>query len=175
MSEIFINLADPITDNTEIVNDTINFKGAPTINFILSGINEDATQALTLELNYGDGSKRLFNQKDIVFNYKEKSIFNEVLYGKLGGTIMDTYNHTYVPDENTFSTSLTAQFLIYFNNGFYANIFQPITLIRESYYDDIQKLGILNTQMVGLSTSNTVANLQSKFNERTYITYLDNS
>lgn len=175
MNEIFINLADTITDNQEIINDSINFKGAPTVNFILSGINEEVSKALTVDINFGDGTERVFNQKDIVFNYKKRSIFNEVLYGKVGGTIMDTYNHTYVPSADTFSTSLTAQFLIYFNNGYYANIFQPITLIKESYYDDIEKLGILNTQMVGLSTSNTVANLQSKFNDRTYITYLDNS
>jgi len=175
MSEIFINLTGALTANETIVKEPINFKGAPTVNFILSGVNEEASQALSLDINFGDGTERVFSQKDIVFNYKEESIFNEVLYGKVGGTIMDTYKHTYVPAESTFTTNLTAQFLIYFNNGFHANIFQPISLISESYYDDIKKLGILNTQMVGLSTSDTVANLQSKFNDRTYITYLDNS
>ena len=55
-----------------------------------------------------------------------------------------------------------------------ANIKQPIQLIKESYYDNIQKLGITSTQMTGASGSNTVANLQSKFNDSTYITFLNN-
>ena len=97
-----------------------------------------------------------------------------MLYGKVGGTILDNYKHTYVPSTSSFFTNLTAQFIIHFNNGFYANIKQPIQLIKESYYDNIQKLGITSTQMTGASGSNTVANLQSKFNDSTYITFLNN-
>jgi len=92
----------------------------------------------------------------------------------LGGTILDSYEHTYIPSISTFATSLTAQFLIHYNNGFYASILQPIKLVRESYYDNIQKLGIQSTQMTGASGSNTDANLESKFDRRTYITYLNN-
>tara|TARA_R110000765_G_scaffold20710_3_gene53557 strand:+ start:1735 stop:2262 length:528 start_codon:yes stop_codon:yes gene_type:complete len=175
MSNIYITLEQNLTANEVIRKEPINFKGAPSVTFVLTGITEESNAALTLDVNYGDGTSNVFSQKDLVFNYKTNSIFNEMLYGKVGGTIMNTYDHTYVPSTSSFFTNLTAQFLIYFNNGLYANIFQPITLIRESYYDDIEKLGILNTQMVGLSTSNTVANLQSKFNKRSYITYLDNS
>ena len=136
MSNIYITLEQNLTANEVIRKEPINFKGAPSVTFVLTGITEESNAALTLDVNYGDGTSNVFSQKDLVFNYKTNSIFNEMLYGK---------------------------------------IFQPITLIRESYYDDIEKLGILNTQMVGLSTSNTVANLQSKFNKRSYITYLDNS
>ena len=57
--------------------------------------------------------------------------------------------------------------------AFSPNLIQPIKLIRESYYDSIQKLGILNTQMIGASASNTIANLQSKFNKRTYTTFFN--
>ncbi len=96
-----------------------------------------------------------------------------MLYVKVGGTRLNQYNHTYVPNLTSYYTSVNAQFLIYFNNGYYANITQPIKLIRESYHDDIQKLGIVNTQMTGLSASNTVANLQSKFNRRSYVTFFD--
>ncbi|MDH3930431.1 MAG: hypothetical protein OEV22_21080, partial [Deltaproteobacteria bacterium] len=88
MSNIFINL--PVTEeNTTVLKDEILFKGAPSINFILSGIDESTNAALTLDINWGDGSDTDFSQKDIVFNYKEESIFNEMLYGKVGGTILD--------------------------------------------------------------------------------------
>ena len=173
MSNIFINQSS-VTESLSVLKDEVVFKSDPTINFVLTGIDESANQALTLDINWGDGTDINFNQKDLVFNYKKESIFNEMLYGKLGGTILDSYEHTYVPSISTFATSLTAQFLIHYNNGFYASILQPIKLVRESYYDNIQKLGIQSTQMTGASGSNTVANLESKFDKRTYITYLNN-
>tara|TARA_R110000765_G_scaffold167887_2_gene273001 strand:- start:2178 stop:2699 length:522 start_codon:yes stop_codon:yes gene_type:complete len=173
MSNIFINLSST-TSNIDVVKEEIQFKGSPSICCVLSGIDEAASAALTLDINWGDGTSTEYSQRDIVFNYKEKSIFNEMLYGKVGGTILDSYEHTYVPSTNSFFTNLTAQFLVHFNNGFYANIKQPIKLFRESYYDNIQKLGITSTQMTGASGSNTVANLQSKFNDNTYITFLNN-
>jgi len=173
MGNIFINLS-ATEENRTVLKDEITFKGAPSINFILSGIDESVNAALTLDINWGDGSATDYNQKDIVFNYKEESIFNEMLYGKVGGTILSEYEHTYVPSTSSFFTNLTAQFVAHFNNGFYANVKQPIKLVRESYYDNIQKLGITSTQMTGASGSNTVANLQSKFNNSTYITFLNN-
>ena len=173
MSNIFITLSAN-TENRTVLKDEITFKSDPTINFVLTGIDEVANQALTLDVNWGDGSDTNFNQKDLVFNYKKESIFNEMLYGKVGGTILDSYEHTYVPSTSSFATSLTAQFLIHYNNGFYADILQPIKLVRESYYDNIQKLGIQSTQMTGVSGSNTVANLESRFDKRTYVTYLNN-
>ena len=172
MSNIYINLS-ATTENTDVLKDEITFKSDPTITFVLTGIDEAANQALTLDINWGDGSDTNFNQKDLVFNYKKESIFNEMLYGKVGGTILDRYEHTYVPSTSAFTTSLTAQFLIHYNNGHHANIFQPIKLISESYYDNIKKLGIKSTQMTGASGSNTVVNLQSKHDEHTFVTYLN--
>lgn len=174
MSNILnLSATSPLTASYAETLPVVNFKGAPSITFILTGIGEVSSQALSLDINWGDDSHIEYYQRDIVFNYREKSIFDEVLYGKVGGTILNNYTHTYVPGVSSFFSNLTAQFLIYFSNGFYANLKQPIKLIRESYYDSIQKLGILNTQMVGTSASNTIANLQSKFNKRTYTTFFD--
>ena len=173
MSNIYISLTSTEYD-IDVWKPEITFKGDPTINFVLTGIEEATNSALTLNINWGDSSDIEYLQKDIVFNYKENSIFTEMLHGKAGGTILDNYTHTYTPSTGSFATSLTAQFLVQFNNGFYANVFQPIKLLRESYYDNIQKLGITSTQMTGASGSNTVANLQSKFSNETYVTYLKN-
>lgn len=173
MSTIYINLSST-EENRTVLGSEIIFKGAPTINFVLTGIDEANSSALTLDINWGDSSTIKYFQKDIVFNYRKESIFNEILYGKIGGTILDQYTHTYVPSTSTVFTNLTAQFLIHFNNGFYANVYQPIKLVKESYYDNIQKLGIQSTQMASVSSSNTIANLQSKFTNTTYVTFLNN-
>lgn len=171
MNTIYVNLSS-IYENQTIKKEINNIKGNSTIQFILTGINEEVNDALSLELNWGDSSNIESYKKDLVFNYKEKSIFDEILYGKLGGSVMTQYKHTYTPNLSANFTSLTAQLLIYYSNGVYADLYFPITLISESYYDNIKKFSINNTQMNSLSTSNTIANLESKYTKQTYITYL---
>jgi len=177
MSNIFIKL--PALSGTALQSsisatlEEVTFKGAPSIMFVLTGIDESKSKALTLDINWGDNSNIEYYQRDVVYDYREQSILNEVLYGKIGGSVLEEYEHTYTPTLSTQVTSLSVQFLIYFNDGFFANIFQPIRLLKESYYDSIEKLGILNTQMIGTSASNTIANLQSRFNKRTYTTFFD--
>jgi hypothetical protein len=161
-----------ITEDTSLVLDEIIAKGTYTIQFILTGIQETVVSALDLDLDWGDGSKTEYYSKELVYDYKENSIFTEMLYGKLGGTILSTRNHTYTPNSSSFFTNLTAQFLIFFSNGYSAHVYQPIKLVHESYYDNIKQLSIINTQVHHL-TSNTVANFQSKYNKQTYITLLE--
>ena len=61
MSNIYINLS-ATTANTDVLKDEITFKSDPTITFVLTGIDEAANQALTLDINWGDGSDISFNQ-----------------------------------------------------------------------------------------------------------------
>jgi len=58
MSTIFINLSS-ITENTNVSKEEILFKGAPTINFVLTGVSEATNSALTWDINWGD--QALFN------------------------------------------------------------------------------------------------------------------
>jgi len=170
MNNLYFNLSS-ITENTTIKRDEVVFKGRPTIQYVLTGIDEESNKALSLELTWGDGSMVEYYSKDVFFNYREDSIFNEMLYNKPGGSVCYTYNHTYNPPISTTSTSLTSQLIIYFNNGTYVNFYQPIKLVKESYYDEIQEFSILNTQIQSTS-SLTVANLESK-NSKTFITILE--
>lgn len=93
MNTIYVNLSS-IYENQTIKKEINNIKGNSTIQFILTGINEEVNDALSLELNWGDSSNIESYKKDLVFNYKEKSIFDEILYGKLGGSVMTQYKHT---------------------------------------------------------------------------------
>ena len=170
MNNIYFNLSS-ITENTSITREEAILKGSPTIQYVLTGINEEANKALSLELDWGDGSEIEYYSKDIIFNYREESIFDEIIYNKPGGSICYTYNHTYDPPVATTTTSLTSQLIIYFNNGPYVIFYQPIKLVKESYYDGIKEFSILNTQIQSTS-SLTVANLEGK-NSKTFITLLE--
>tara|TARA_R110002096_G_scaffold411495_2_gene611634 strand:- start:284 stop:802 length:519 start_codon:yes stop_codon:yes gene_type:complete len=170
MNTVYVNLSS-IYSNTTLKNEELYLKGDSTLQFVLTGVNEEVNDAISLEINWGDSTIENY-KKDLVYNYKEKTIFNELIYGKLGGSVMTDYNHTLTLNPSSNFTSLTAQLLIYYSNGVYADVYYPLTLVSESYYDNIKKFAINNTQMNSLSTSNTIANLQSKFNKQTYITYL---
>jgi len=168
---LYFNLSS-ITQSTSTVNTVVTLKGISNIQFILTGIAEDYYKAMSIDINWGDYSPTEYYGVDLVKDYKNTSIFDEILYGKVGGSIMTSYNHTYKLPVSTFGIHLTAQCLVYFNNGNYASFFQPITLIKESYYDDIKQLNILNTQIQRVS-STTFVNLESKFNKQTYIALLN--
>ena len=170
MNTVYVNLSSIYSNNT-LKNEELYLKGDSTLQFVLTGVNEEVNDVISLEINWGDSTIENY-KKDLVYNYKEKTIFNELIYGKLGGSVMTNYNHTLTLNPSSNFTSLTAQLLIYYSNGVYADVYYPLTLISESYYDNIKKFAINNTQMNSLSTSNTIANLQSKFNKQTYITYL---
>ena len=170
MNTVYVHLSSIYSNNT-LKKEELYLKGDSTLQFILTGVNEEVNDAISLEINWGDSTIENY-KKDLVYNYKEKTIFNELIYGKLGGSVMTDYNHEFSLEPSSNFTSLTAQLLIYYSNGVYADIYYPITLVSESYYDNIKKFAINNTQMNSLSTSNTIANLQSKFNKQTYITYL---
>ena len=170
MNTIYLNLSS-IYSNTTLTQNNLYLKGDSTLQFILTGVSEEVNDVISLEINWGDSTIENY-KRDLVYNYKEKSIFTEILYGKLGGSVMTDYNHTLSLNPSSNFTALTAQLLIYYSNGVYADIYLPLTLVSESYYDNIKKFAINNTQMNSLSSSNTIANLQSKFNKQTYITYL---
>tara|TARA_R110001592_G_scaffold109811_1_gene305759 strand:+ start:976 stop:1497 length:522 start_codon:yes stop_codon:yes gene_type:complete len=166
-----INLPD-ISENTSTKQSELIAKSDYTFQFVLTGIQEAQARALTLDIDWGDGSEVEYYSKDVIYDYKKDSIFDEILYGKLGGSILTVYNYDYSPTPSSFFTNLTAQLLITFSDGYYVNVYQPIKLVHESYYDNIKQLSVVNTQIHSL-TSDTVANLQSKYNKQTYITLLE--
>jgi hypothetical protein len=170
MSSVYFNLST-ITENTVVKNNEAIYKGSPSLQFVLTGIDESFNKALSLELNWGDSTPTEYYSKDIIFNYRDQSIFNELLYNKPGGTICFTYNHRYDPPITATVVTLTAQMVVYFSTGVYARFFQPIKLVKESYYDSVKEFSILNTQIATIS-SNTIANLESKDN-RTFIAILN--
>ena len=148
MNTVYVNLSSIYSNNT-LKNEELYLKGDSTLQFVLTGVNEEVNDVISLEINWGDSTIENY-KKDLVYNYKEKTIFNELIYGKLGGSVMTNYNHTLTLNPSSNFTSLTAQLLIYYSNGVYADIYYPLTLVSESYYDNIKKFAINNTQMNSL-------------------------
>jgi hypothetical protein len=168
---IYYNLSSTTGDRQSILP-VVSVKGKTTITFVLTGIDESRNYANYLTINYGDSTDTINVQKDLVYDYKNKSIFNEVLFDKPGGTIMSTYENIYSNETSNFNSPLTAQFLITFRDGSKTIFIQPLNIYNASYYDEIGELSITNSQISPISTNNTFINLEGKLNKQTYISIL---
>lgn len=150
-----------IPTNLIIEAPPITIKGATTLNLSLTGIPEQDYRVDLLTINWGDGSSTETYKRDIFRNYRTSSIFNEVLYGKLGGSILGVYNHDYINQTSSYNTPYTLNIVIQKNNGRYINIQQPISSFWGSYYDDINDLSILDAQVLPLTGNNSFLSLES--------------
>jgi len=156
--------------NKTIYLDTVEYKGESSVFLDLVGINEDIAPAFNIAIDWGDGSDVEYYNRDLIFSYRTSSIFNEIEIGKGGGSILTLYNHTY-ESADTHILELSAQLLIGYEDGSYLKLVQPLTLIQESYYDNIKEFQLLDS-VVHDDTLRTVLTLQSKYNDRTYLVSL---
>ena len=164
-NKIDIALSTP-APNTTIYSDTFTYKGTAMLELALGNISETNSKALVVTIDWGDGSNREIYKRRIVNDYTTTSIFSEVLEGRFSGSVLGSYEHTYAP-ASTHVNNLSAQVLISFEDGSYTKFVQPISLVHESYYDDIKEFQI---NSVGIHDNSlfSIVNLQSKYNKQTW-------
>ena len=146
--------------NIALTATPIVLKGATTLVLSLTGVSEEDFKVDILTINWGDGSLTETYKRDIFFNYRTSSIFNEVLYGKLGGSVLSVYNHDYINQTSNYSVPYTLNIVIQKNNGKYISIQQPISSYWGSYYDDLNDLTILDTQILPLTSNSSFISLE---------------
>lgn len=159
--------------NSIITREPLLIKGATTITFSFTGVNEQDYKVDTLYISWGDGAPIETYKRDLFFNYKTQSIFNEVLYGRLGGSILNAYSHEFYNETILYGAEYSAKILLNKSNGTYAYIIQPITVYWDSYYDDVKKVSLLNSQVIPLSTNYTFVNIETKYDRSTIPCVLD--
>ena len=159
---VFINLSSIST--LTYYNTPVIVKGRNTLNFILTGVKEDGNSVLFMDINWGDGTEVVTIKKEPVYDYRNNSIINEVLYGTRGGSVCSNQSHVYSNELSTYGMMLTASFTFYYTNSCIATIRQPLNIYWASFYDDIKELVAINSQVLPLSTNNTFINLESMQN-----------
>lgn len=164
MKNVNINL-DLYTNSNRVISlAPVNIKGQSTVNFILTGVDESTSDVIFLDINWGDSTEVISHRRDTVYDYKNQSILNEVLYGKIGGSLCTFYSHPYFNNTKYNIVQYDLSFTFYYDNGIIATINQPLRIHWGSFYDEIKELVAINTQIVPLSTNYTFVNLESKEN-----------
>lgn len=144
-------------------------KGASKVIFDFSNMIGPESRASKITIDWGDGTPTLQKGKGVIFDYRRDSIFDEVLYGAIGGTVLTSYSHEYFNDSQYYGKDFFAKILITWEDGTFTYIVQPITVFWDSFYDDVQELSLLSTQVLPLSTNDTFINFESKYDKATLI------
>lgn len=160
--------------NTSFELTPVDVKGVTSINMLLTSIPETDSRVTSVAINWGDGSETSTHTREVFFNYKVNSIFDEVLLGKLGGSLTTAYNHVFANTSSSYGIQLSAQVFLNWENGWYTRIVQPLNIYWGSFYDDVQDLRILNTQIVAVSSNNTFINFESVYDKATLIGVIQN-
>ena len=159
---IFINLSAISTSTT--FNQPFIVKGHSTVNFVLTGVSEGGNNVLFLDINWGDGTDSITLKKNPVYDYRNMSIIDEIMYGKQGGSVCTMQSHVYSNESTTYGLGLTASFTFYYSNSCIATVKQPIKLYWASFYDEIKEIVAINTQVLPVSTNNTFVNFEGTQN-----------
>jgi hypothetical protein len=144
-------------------------KGASSVSFDFSNMIGPESRASKITIDWGDGSPVLAKGKDVVFDYRRDSIFDEVLYGAIGGTVLTSYSHEYFNDSQYYGKDFFAKILITWEDGTFTYIVQPITVFWDSFYDDVQEFSLLSTQILPVSTNETFISFESKYDRASLI------
>jgi hypothetical protein len=133
----------------------VTLKGNTHVEFDLTLLDESIYRVNIIKFQFGDGSEVETFVRPVVYNYKTQPITNEILYNKVG-SICVPYTHVFTPSQTTYFQRLTCQCICYFNNMKFMTFNVPIRIAQNSFYDEVDELRIINTQLIPDSTSSTI-------------------
>lgn len=174
MRDLTVNVSVSSFETGDTVTlSAVTIRTKTNITYVLSDVVETDSEALYLDINWGDGTPIERYTRPVFVDYKTSNIIDEIVYNKPLSSILTSKNHTYYNNSTSFNASVIMQMLITYKDNSILKIEQPIQIFQASYYDDIGELDILSAQIIPLSTNNTFINLESKLSKHTYVVALD--
>jgi hypothetical protein len=158
--------------DTTVSIDKYTTKGATTVNISLQNISELLYKVNSAEIDWGDGSIETA-KRELFFNYKTQSIFDEIIYGNLNGSVLKTYSHVYSNNFDKYEVIYKIYVKLTRTNGKMLSYYIPLGVTWGSYYDDIKNLAIINSQITPDSKNTTFVNLESVYDKTILPSKLD--
>jgi hypothetical protein len=153
---IYLSTASPGGQQSQTINSSeTTLKGNTDVVFDLTGVDESIYRVNIIKFSFGDGSEIETFTRPVVYNYKTQSIITELLYNKVG-SICIPYTHHFTPSQSTYYTRLTCQCVCYYNNMKYVVFNVPLRIAQNSFYDEIDELRIVESQLIPDNTSSTI-------------------
>lgn len=173
MNTLTISISSPtLSADLSTVLSAAPAKGRTLVTLDLTGFEETQYMVNDLRIEWGDSSGVFEYKRDPVPNYTNVSIFNEVLYGKIGGSIATQYKHVYNSLSSFDIVTYLLEIFAYYENGYRHDITIYVPIYPESYYDSLDELDIISTQIEPLSTNYTFVNMESRKTGQTLVCIL---
>lgn len=169
---ISVNVSS-FTSGDTVTLSSIDIKSKTNITYTLNNIVESDSEALFLDIDWGDGSPIERYTRPALVDYKTANILDEIVYNKPLGSILTPKSHLFYNNTSFFNSSIVMQMLIIYKDNSSLKINHPINIYQPSYYDEVGDLDILSAQIMPLSTNNTFINLEGKMSKYTYVAALD--
>lgn len=152
------------TENTVVALSPPNYelKGTTEVTLNMQNLDETAYTIMSIRIDWGDDSNAEVFTKDVVKNYMTTSILDEMLYGKLNGSVATAHSHVYqYSGDGTYDNAIydfTIQAL--YENGYTLTFNGTISIFRGSFYDSVDRLALHTTQILPVKENYTVVNLE---------------
>ena len=107
MRDLTISVNVPsFTSGDTVTLSGIDIKSKTNINYILSNIVESDSEALFLDIDWGDGSPVENYTRPVLVDYRTSNIIDEIVYNKPLGSILTTKSHLYYNNTSYFNSSI---------------------------------------------------------------------
>jgi hypothetical protein len=128
------------------VMDTMILNDATILNVSLGNLYEDVLP-ISLQINWGDNNI-LYYDNDLYKLYRKESIISEVVYGKFGKILTNTYSFEYYPSKTATYKKMTAQFLIKYTNRDTTLITIPIEIRSADYFESVYDMKLISSHVL---------------------------
>jgi hypothetical protein len=152
MNSYTLNISSTTTGTTTYLTE-IDLFDVTTFNLDFNNVTQPIL-ATRLLLDWGDGSAVEEYEKSLYKNYRTSSIFSEILYGREGTLLTDTYSHIFYPSNKTLQLKLSSQIVIVFADNTQNRYIVPLNIRCGSFYETIYDLNLVDTNMLTISTNN---------------------
>ena len=149
-------------------------KGGFNFTLDLLNVDESLSKVKSVTIDWGDGSKVETYQVNLVKDYYTESVIYEMLYNK-DVSVCVPYSHTYYPVASSYFVYNTLSAYVTYLNGNIGEIYVPLKIAQNSYYDYMGEMYVVNSQILPLSTSNTFLNIQGEKDRYVFPVITDNS
>jgi hypothetical protein len=165
---INLSAAKPTSDYTSVYGPYF-IKGTTPVVFNLFQIAEEVDPIMHVTGNFGDGVT--YEDALDIHNTIETAGAIEIAQSGKIMSVSQNINHTYVKQTSSFSTSLTAIFVMHYTSS-YVGIHKILfNLAKDSYYNSVRQVNILTTQIMPTSSHDIFA-LASDANGNVFNLYL---
>jgi len=148
MTSYTLNLSsNPSLSNVYLPN--VNFSDITWLTVSLSGIDRSRIPT-DVRFRWGDNTADEFHNNNFFIDYRDLSIFDQILYN-VNYTILKDYNHIYYPSANSLAVKISCQTLVTYQDSTSCRFIQPITVYSPSHYAKIGDLNLLSTNYINTS------------------------